>query len=187
MLKPGDWITQYSAGYWQVVAIYPKYAEEDHTSAEHSWKKGDRLGNWVVAKKAFTPKMKPANACECVDSFWCSKVAPDIQTVIELAFAQNPKAHAKFLAAPVMPRPMVTSIWLNLPQEQKEGFRLILADLPRRFTEEIFWQTADTYRPSVCDPSAASHILYLLSYPWELDEQFDMLYYAAELKLLAQS
>lgn len=30
MLKIGDWVTQYSRGYWQIVDIKPKYAEEDH-------------------------------------------------------------------------------------------------------------------------------------------------------------
>ena len=28
-LKVGDWVTQYSAGYWQVVGIFPKYAESN--------------------------------------------------------------------------------------------------------------------------------------------------------------
>ena len=28
MLKIGDWVTQYSKGYWQIVDIKPKYAEE---------------------------------------------------------------------------------------------------------------------------------------------------------------
>ena len=25
-IKVGDWVTQYSAGYWKVVNIFPKYA-----------------------------------------------------------------------------------------------------------------------------------------------------------------
>lgn len=128
--------------------------------------------------------MKSANACECVDSFWCSKVSSEIQAAILLAFAQNPKAHAKFLAAPTMPRPTFTSIWLNLPQEQREGLGKSLASLPQRFTEETLWQTAGAYRQYVCDPSHSSHILYLFSQSWELDERFDMLYCGTELKIL---
>ena len=27
MLKIGDWVTQYSAGYWKVLNILPKYAD----------------------------------------------------------------------------------------------------------------------------------------------------------------
>ena len=30
MLKIGDWVTQYSKGYWQIIDIKPKYAEEDY-------------------------------------------------------------------------------------------------------------------------------------------------------------
>lgn len=29
MFQIGDWVTQYSVGYWQVVDIKAKYAEED--------------------------------------------------------------------------------------------------------------------------------------------------------------
>ena len=35
MLQIGDWVTQYSAGYWQVVGIRDKYAEEDNVTGEH--------------------------------------------------------------------------------------------------------------------------------------------------------
>ena len=31
MIKIGDWVTQYSAGYWQVLDIVPKYADEDYS------------------------------------------------------------------------------------------------------------------------------------------------------------
>ena len=30
-LKVGDWVTQYSTGYWMVVEIFPKYADEDYS------------------------------------------------------------------------------------------------------------------------------------------------------------
>lgn len=31
MLKIGDWVTQYSAGYWKVLNILPKYADSDYS------------------------------------------------------------------------------------------------------------------------------------------------------------
>ena len=34
MIQIGDWVTQYSAGYWQVVGIRDKYAEEDNVTGE---------------------------------------------------------------------------------------------------------------------------------------------------------
>ena len=51
MIKIGDWVTQYSAGYWKVINIIPKYADEDCSYDGRSWKKGDRLGEWVILKK----------------------------------------------------------------------------------------------------------------------------------------
>ena len=38
-IKIGDWVTQYSAGYWMVVNIFPKYADEDYSYNGKSWKK----------------------------------------------------------------------------------------------------------------------------------------------------
>ena len=36
-IKIGDWVTQYSAGYWRVVDIFPKYADEDYSYDGQSW------------------------------------------------------------------------------------------------------------------------------------------------------
>ena len=69
MLQIGDWVTQYSAGYWQVVGIRDKYAEEDNVTGEHLWKKGEKIGKWIFLKKAFTPKMKLRIWSECVDEY----------------------------------------------------------------------------------------------------------------------
>ena len=100
-LKVGDWVTQYSAGYWQVVGIFPKYADEDYSYGDNSWKKGDRLGDWVVVKKGFTAKMKPSNACEFLDSKNCQLVSQDVVRAIEDAFAENPKIKKSLTMHPV--------------------------------------------------------------------------------------
>ena len=52
----GDWVTQYSAGYWKVVAIYDKYADEDDWRDPPTYRKGDHISYWVVLKKGFTPR-----------------------------------------------------------------------------------------------------------------------------------
>lgn len=39
MIKIGDWVTQYCAGYWQVVDIKPKYADEDVNNQDFQYKK----------------------------------------------------------------------------------------------------------------------------------------------------
>ena len=56
MLKIGDWVTQYSSGYWKVLNILPKYADSDYSYNGNMWQKGDRLGDWVILKKGFTPQ-----------------------------------------------------------------------------------------------------------------------------------
>lgn len=71
MFQIGDWVTQYSVGYWQVVDIKAKYAEEDSGYGKQFWKKGEQIGKWVFLKKAFTPKMKIQIRSECVDGEWC--------------------------------------------------------------------------------------------------------------------
>ena len=52
MIQIGDWVTQYSAGYWQVVDIRDKYAEEDSVTGEHLWKKGEKIGKWIFFEKS---------------------------------------------------------------------------------------------------------------------------------------
>ena len=184
MIKTGDWVTQYSAGYWKVIDIIPKYADEDYSYEGRSWKKGDRLGDWVILKKGFTPKMKPANGCEFADAQWCRPVSEEIRQAIGAAFAENPKAKQKFDKAPDLPKPAVASIWLNLSSEQADPLSVLLADLPERFTAEQFWRLAEDYRRFVASPSDATHILYLFSYLWQISGTFDPLHFGPELKKL---
>ena len=181
-LKIGDWVTQYSAGYWKVVAIFPKYADEDYSYNGQSWKKGDRLGDWVVLKKGFTAKMKPSNACEFLDSKNCQLVSQDVVRAIEDAFAENPKAKEKFDNAPSMPNPSVYSVWMSLSDEQAASFTTLLSTLPERFTIDEFWKHLANYRQYVVKPPHYTHILYLYSYLWEINESCEPLHFAPELK-----
>lgn len=181
-IRPGDWVTQYSAGYWKVIDIFPKYADADYSYNGTSWKKGDRLGDWVILKKGFTPKMKPSNACDFVDSKWCVPVSSDIAQSIEAAFANNPKAKQNFDKAAGMPNPSVTSSWMLLSDEQAECFSTLIKTFPKQFTLEQFWALAADYRKYIVDPSQATHILYLFSYLWEINADFEPLHFAPELK-----
>lgn len=182
MIQIGDWVTQYSAGYWKVLDIVPKYADEDYSDHGTSWKKGDRVGNWAILKKGFTPKMKPANACEFVDAQWCRPVPAETARAIEEAFAGNPRAKQKFDKAPDRPNPAVSSCWMCLSDEQAQGFSEHFQKLPERFTAEQFWTLAADYRECVVQPSQATHILYLFSYLWEISEAFDPLHFGPELR-----
>lgn len=183
-IQIGDWVTQYSAGFWKVVNIFPKYADEDYRYGDQSWKKGDRLGDWIVLKKGFTSKMKPSNACEFVDAQWCKPVANDIVHSIELAFSENPKSKAKFENAPSMPDPSVASTWMAFTDEQVQVFSEHLKNLPDRFTLEEFWSRFASDRKYIVDSSKATHILYLFSYLWEIDDKFEPLCFGPELRKL---
>ena len=185
MIQAGDWVTQYSAGFWQVLEILPKYAEEDYSGPEQSWKKGDRLGEWAILKKGMTAKGKPANGCEFVDARWCKPVPVETRQMIENMFAENSKAWKKFDQAPVKPSPMVTSIWLTLNEEQAEALAALLPTLPQRFPEAQFWARAEGYQELLADPAGATHVLYLFSYPWEMTDGFDLLHFGPELKRYA--
>ena len=180
-LKIGDWVTQYSAGYWQVVSIFPKYADEDYSYGDNSWKKGDRLGDWVVLKKAFTPKMKPSNACEFLDAQHCQIVSNDVVRTIEVAFAENPKAKEKFDNAPSMPNPSVCSVWMSLSDEQAKAFADVMSKLPERFTLDEFWKLSADYRQYVVKPPQYTHILYLYSYLWEVNDNCEPLHFGPEI------
>ena len=181
-IKIGDWVTQYSSGYWKVVGIFPKYADEDYSYNGISWKKGDRLSDWVILKKGFTAKMKPSNACEFVDAQWCKLVSEDVVQSIEATFAENPKVKQKFDNAPDLPNPSVNSIWMKLSDEQVEAFSKIISNLPERFTEEQFWTNCADYLQYKTDPSNATHILYLSSYLWEISDNFEPLNFNPEIK-----
>ena len=183
MLKVGDWVTQYSAGFWQVTAIYPKFADDDYQGEKVTWKKGDRLGDWVVVKKGLTPKMKFSNLCECVDSAWCKPVNEDQLAAIHAAFLQNPKGKQKFEKASDQPKPYVAALWLDLPEERAEELSALLDTLPERFTDEQFRKHTAEFKQYE-RRSSGSYILYLFSYPWEMDEQFNMLHHSPQLKKL---
>lgn len=181
MLQVGDWVTQYSAGFWQVDAVYPKFADDDYEGEKVSWKKGDRLGDWAVLKKGFTPKMKFSNLCECVDAQWCKKVSEEQLAAIQAAFGAKPKAKQKFDQAANMPQPYVASLWLDLPEERVDEYMELLASLPERFTDIEFRERTADFKQYEHNPPAA-YILYLFSYPWEMDGEHNMLHFGPELK-----
>ena len=83
-----------------------------------------------------------------------------------------------------MPNPSVASAWMALTDEQAELFSECVKKMPDRFTAEQFWTWFADYRQYIVDPCKATHILYLFSYLWEIDEQFEPLHFSPELKKL---
>lgn len=182
MLHIGDWVTQYSTGYWKIIDIIPKYADDDYEGETTSWKKGDRLGDWIILKKGFTSKMKPSNACDLVDAQWCKPVSDDLRKAIESAFCENPKAKQKFDNAPNIPKPSVTNLPFSLTAEQAASFSDIIKKLPEKFTEDQLLSFIHEYLPFKTVFSDATHILYIWTHPWDIDQNFDPFYFSPELK-----
>ena len=180
VLQVGDWVTQYSVGYWQVVDIKAKYAEEDGDYGKQFWKKGEQIGKWVFLKKAFTPKMKLQIRCECVDEEWCKTVSIERKNEIEKYFKEHPKDWKRFLSAPVVIKPTIEPIWLNLSNEEAIKLEKLLTELPKPFTANMLRKLFDQNSIQVTLPPT-SHILYLFCNLWEMDEKYNLLYFAAEL------
>lgn len=180
-VKIGDWVTQYSKGYWQIVDIKLKYAEEDYNDDKGSWKKGDFIGYWVILKKAFTPKMKPNIMCECVDSYWCKKVSDEELEMIENYFAENPEFKEKFDSRENLPNPTIVNYWMTIPIEKIEYFKKLLTDLPQKYSETQFWNMAKEYK-SYVSRTPATHLLQFSHYYWELDKNYDLILFDAILK-----
>ena len=79
----GTFVTSCEAGYWQLMDIKPKIADEDYAGSVAQWKKGDVIGQWAILKKAFTPKMKPKIDFSYVDASWIRPVSPDALRAIQ--------------------------------------------------------------------------------------------------------
>ena len=172
----GDWVTQYSAGYWKVVAIYDKYADEDDWHTPPTYRKGDHISYWVVLKKGFTPKMKWSNACECVDGYWCAPVSPEEKAAIEQSFESEPAKAKKFEAATSEPRPGIQNCWITLPKERIPQLEEELATLPPRFTGKQLQKVLDRVPELAVDVPPSTVLLNLLLHPYELDESLEFIY-----------
>ena len=176
----GNWYTQYSVGFWQLVDIKPKYAFDNYNGLKISWKKGDRLGDWAIVKKAFTPKMKKSIRVECVDAAWLKPVSEETMSQINQFFSKYPDYKQRFDAADDLPNPYVANVWLTLTNAEADGIQNNLSLLPERFTGKQFFDIIGLPDHCITKPPA-THILNFLGFPWELTESFDQLYYKAVL------
>lgn len=183
MFQIGDWVTQYSVGYWQVVDIKAKYAEEDSGYGKQFWKKGEQIGKWVFLKKAFTPKMKIQIRSECVDGEWCKIVTDEKRTEIKKYFADHPNDWERFCNTPVVIPPAVSSIWMNLSDDQEAKVLQILKELHKCFSRaELDQQFEQRGLLNVVTNPPTSHILSLSCNPWEVGANVDLMYFSPELK-----
>ncbi len=179
-IKVGDFVTCYNAGYWQLIGIKPKIATEDYSSPTISYKKGDVLGQWAILKKAFTPKMKPRIDFDYNDAAWVKPVTDEVRKQIHSYFAQNPEYKEKFDNAPVKLPESVTNVWIDISDEDAEKLKDVLKTLPQNFTIDEFTKTAKDFVRYATKPPT-SYLLNILAYPWNLNENADLIYHGWEL------
>lgn len=179
-IKIGDFVTSCEAGYWQLIDIKPKIADEDYSFENSSWKKGDVIGQWAILKKAFTPKMKPKIDFSYIDASWLRPISTDVLTEIQKYFADNPDYKLKFDNADVKLRPIITNCWINLSDENEKEFRQLLNKLPAQFTMDDFWREAKKFKNNISRPPA-SHLINFYTYPWCMDKKANMIYCGCEL------
>ncbi len=182
-IKIGDFVTCYTKGYWQVIDIKPRVAAEDYSSDHARWKKGDTLGQFIIMKKCFTPKMKPKIDFVYEDSYWVKPVSEDILVQIKKYFEENPDYKEKFDNAEVKLRPTLLNFWLDLPEEKEMFLRETLRKLPERYTTEEFWRVAKAYKKYISKPPT-KYLLNIFTLPWDLDKKADFICFDWELKKL---
>lgn len=179
-IRVGDFVTSCHAGYWQLIGIRPKIAEEDYFSETVRYKKGDIIGQWVILKKAFTPKMKPKIEFNFTDASWLKHVSPGVKAEIDKYFAEHPDFKEKYDNAEVNIRPMIKNCWINLDEKEEAKLREIIAELPSGFTMDEFWKKAKKFRDNTAKPPS-SHILNFSFYPWDMDKKANFIYFKCVL------
>lgn len=184
-LEIGTWVTQYSAGFWQIVDIVPQYADEDYKNKTTNWKKGDLIGYWALLKKGFTPKMKFKIEFECVNAYWCKEVSKEQKDAIQSFFEANPEKKIRFDHTPWKDKLAVNALWLTLENDTKfEYVSECLKKLPSKFTldyfsnyiKEIGIHHCFIKGPSFEEKDKQMYIIYLYTNLYEVDDNRNLLY-----------
>lgn len=179
-IKIGDFVTSCEAGYWQLIDIKPKIADEDYSCGTVKWKKGDVIGQWVILKKAFTPKMKPQIDFSYVDASWLKPLSQDVLTGIQAYFTENPDYKHKFENAEIKLRPVITNCWINLTESEVVELQALIEKLPAQFTIDEFWKKAKKFKKNIVSPPT-SHLLNFTTYPWNMDKKANLIYFGCEI------
>lgn len=185
-LTIGNWYTQYSAGYWQLIDLKPKIATDNYTGEDISWKKGELIGYWAIMRKGFTPKMKKHVLVEFTDAASLKPVTDEINLKIQAGLNSDLAFLSRFNNSRDVSNMMVTNAWLSLTEEEKALLLTGLSLLPDRFTKNQLLSV--TGIPDRCFTKPPSeYLLNLCSYPWELTGSFDQLFFKAELVIIMDS
>ena len=181
-IKIGDFVKSYFSGYWQLIGIKPRFADEDRNDQYGKWKKGDIIGQFAILKKAFTPKMKPRIELNYCEASYISPVSDDELKSINEFFNANPEYKNKFDNATGELIPVITNCWFDLPEESELDFQKLLGKLPQSFTLENFWKIAKKYKGYIINAPPSRYVINFFTYPWNMNKHFDLVYIKAELR-----
>ena len=177
-IKVGDWITQYSKGYFKVVDIKDGYGSD---VGPYTDRKGELIGRFVICKKAFTPKMKPSVMLDWVAEAWCKVVDGQTLEEIEKYFSEHKDFKKKFESKECTLNPSIESWWIALTDVQAEKVEGLLKELQPPFTRGQVKDKLGEFFKCVCNPPA-NYILQMTAFPWELDGEYNQL--CREVKLV---
>ena len=166
-------------GFWKIIDIKPKYAEEDCFSevANKQCKKGDLIGNWVIMKKGFTLQMKFRIDSDVADSMWCKPVSHNILNSINEYFEKNPKDYQRFMDTPFIDHPAIATTWLQLTKEQVDAFQNAIKQLPDLFTKDEAMELFEKYNLKQCFSHPPSNYTFVCEHSlWQLDKNFNPLF-----------
>ncbi len=182
-LQIGNWYTGYSAGFWQLIQVFPKYASFDYEGENVKWKKGDLIGQWCIVKKAFTPKMKKSLRVEYTDSAWLNPVSEETVCQINQLFQDDPKYKKRFDLFDNPPAPMITNQWISCTDSEEAELIQKIPFLPPQFSLDQFCDITQIPKFRFHKPPA-THLLNFYGYPWNLTDRFDEIYFKVDLILL---
>ena len=181
----GTWVTSYYAGYWKIVDVKPKYAFEAYTVNGNSVHKGDFIGYWAILKKAFNAKNRFSLGEAYCDLSLCKPISAVDRDRMETFFMQNPDMYQNFERYELRLKPMLNPIWLSIPENRVEEVIGIVQSVPRFFTLSEIEKRIEGFQQMIAKPPC-SHVMHLLFFPWEQDEQHNMLFRSAQLIALYQ-
>lgn len=180
-IRVGSWVTSYNAGYWQISAIFPKYADQDYQTKSFSCKKGDRLRDWVILKKGFTTKLKFRLGSDYSDSYWIKPVGKEVLDKINLFFQENPQKYQQFLDYEVAIPPEREGVWINIPSEEIQDLKESLKKLPNRFTKnDLSAVIRNCGLHCEISKPPADYVIWLSCFYWELSEAHEQLFFLSD-------
>ena len=124
--------------------------------------------------------MKPRIEFSYEDAAWIKPVSQEALADIEKYFGDNPEYAEKLNNTEIKLTPMITNVWLDLPEENEVDFKKKLNKLPAQYSKDEFWKIAGSFKKYHTKPPA-KYLLNLFAYPWDVDRKGELLYSGYEL------